>query len=150
MFDIHEMTCFAVAAIKDFAAKHPHETFYSFAIDANMLCLNSEEQFAETLAKYQKSYPEHYSSDDDVRDLKKNTGDWAYQGFAELDASTGFDADLYDAHYELASSSEEGHAPDSSYAQAMTTLISELGRADAFAPLKRSQDFVATWVDHNY
>lgn len=150
MFDVEKMTRFAVSAIRDFADRHPDETFYAFMVDANMLCLNSEEQFRKTLSWYQEKYPESYASDESIRELKANTGDWKYQGFAELDEATGFDDELYDEHYESAGSSEDGRAPDSSYAQAMTALLAELTRSNAFATLKISTDFVASWVEHNY
>jgi hypothetical protein len=150
MFNLSEMTKIAAAAISEFATAHLDETFYSFAIDANMLCMNSLEQFQKTLAYYQKKYPDDYSSDEDVRDLRENTGDWEYQGFFHLEEMHGFDDTLYDEHYELAGSSEEGRDMDTAYAKAMTELVAALIAQNAFKDLKLASDFTATWVDHNY
>lgn len=50
MFDVEKLTAFAVAEITKFAAEHRAETFYGFAIDASLLCLNSVERFEESLA----------------------------------------------------------------------------------------------------
>ena len=57
MFDVPKMTQVAAAAIADFAKAHPDEHFYGFAVDANLLCLNSEEAFAQRLAEYQQRSP---------------------------------------------------------------------------------------------
>jgi hypothetical protein len=150
MFDIPKMTKVATAAISEFAKSHAHETFYSFAIDANMLCLNSIQQFEITLAEYRNSSPEYYSSDEDVRELRENTGDWKYQGFFHMEDFHGFDGNLYDEHYDLAGSSVDGRSPDSDYSKAMSALVSALEKENAFAELKLSDDFVVTWMDHNY
>jgi hypothetical protein len=50
------LLAFCVAEIKRFAQAHQGETFYAFAIDENLLCLNSEEAFARTLKKYQENW----------------------------------------------------------------------------------------------
>ena len=52
-------------------------------------------------------------------DLKMNTGDWAYQSFAELSEENGFDDELYQKHYDKAAMSEDGRAPRTQYANAM-------------------------------
>lgn len=150
MFDIPKMTKVATAAIFEFATSHPHEVFYSFAIDANMLCLNSLQQFEITLAEYRDKFPKHYLSDDDIRELRENTGDWKYQGFFHMEDSHGFDGNLYDEHYDLAGSSADGRYPSSDYAMAMSALVAALKQENAFKPLKQSEDFIATWSDHNY
>jgi len=205
-FDVKQLTEFAVEAIKEFAEEHQNETFYGFAVDASMLCLNSEECAADTLKEYRDNWDRQtrhldsmeemtdadhrdeefllgfaerhedldrkdeqaclkvinesrersrrkgckYRTDEGIRDLRNNTGDWAYQGFVDLDEDNGFDHELYDDHYYEAGESEDGHAPNSEYAKAMTALVEQLIQRDAFAPLKRADDFTARWVDHDY
>lgn len=205
-FDVDKMFVHCKEQIQQFARQHPDETFYAFAIDANMLCLNSNEEFARTLNQYQSQW-DHQTrtidslgdmTEEDIRDeefglrlaaqysgldrsneaavlqvinegrarrratgcdyrtkegvaeLRDNTGDWAYQGFADLEADNGFDRELYGEHYNAAMESEEGHAPHTEYAIAMTELVDRLRRSDAFEGLKRTDDFVVTWVDHSY
>jgi hypothetical protein len=194
------------AAIVSFAERHREETFYGFAIDASMLCLNSIEQFQITLTEYRNRWlrrtrelgsiaemtaEDHewddflleiceinegldrsddaaclkllnesrarqreegcpYDSKDHVLDLRKNTGDWAYQGFAELVRKDGFDERLYQKHYRIAMDSADGRAPHSKYARAMTELVERLVSEKTFSVLRCSEDFIATWADHDY
>jgi hypothetical protein len=206
-FDVDELLAYCRERIARFAHDHSSETFYAFAIDANMLCLNSVEQFAKTLHKYQSRWDRRTRSiiaiadltDEDLRDekhrldlaelckgldrsnpdavlaeinkgrsrdrskgceyrtpegirgLRENTGDWAYQGFAKMNDEHGFDRDLYyNVHYYEAMDSEDGHAPHTQYAIAMTELVGRLRSSDAFKPLQLTDDFTVSWVDHNY
>jgi hypothetical protein len=52
MFKVDKLVKFARKEIAKFSKSHQDETFYAFAIDANMLCLNSEECFERTLSGY--------------------------------------------------------------------------------------------------
>jgi hypothetical protein len=205
-FDIERLAAFSISAIRSFAESHRDETFYAFAIDADMLCLNSDECASATLRKYRERWKmstreiqswsslteadmkqerfaldlaakhsgldlrDHeasllvinrsrarrrdegclYDTEVGIRALRENTGDWEYQGFAHLRPEHGFDRALYDDHYEAAGDSEDGHAPETEYATAMSRLVAALEVADAFSCLKRSPEFKATWVDHDY
>jgi hypothetical protein len=44
----------SVESIRDFSSQHANETFYAFAIDENLLCLNSVEEFEKTLCRYRE------------------------------------------------------------------------------------------------
>jgi hypothetical protein len=85
-----------------------------------------------------------YSTEEGNRELRDNTGDWAYQGFANLASKHGFDEELYQEHYDAAAESENGHAPYTEYAKAMTELTSALVSTEAFACLRRSAAFTAS------
>ena len=141
MFDHSRLLSTAIDAIRRFAADHPDETFYGFSIDADMLCLNSTGAFAATLQEYQTEYPEYYQSADSIEHLRRNTGDWEYQGFFAFAGEQGFDYDLYNDHY-------EDPQPDSPYAQAMSELVAGLLASGVFAQLGTTDDFYADWVDH--
>lgn len=205
-FDIDKLFADCMAKIQQFAAKHPDETFYGFAIDANMLCLNSNERFAQSLKEHQSRWIDHsriiealeiqieerlrnqslessffekqesldgpdkkavwqhfydhlskrrsegnpYMREEEINSLRANPGDWAYRNFAGMEVESGFDDDLYNEHYYAAMESDDGHAPHTEYAIAMTELVDRLRRSDAFETLKRTDDFVVTWVDHDY
>ncbi|MCB9920534.1 MAG: hypothetical protein H6822_00040 [Planctomycetaceae bacterium] len=205
-FDVDRLLEHCRTSIERFAREHPNETFYAFAIDADMLCLNSLEQFAQTLHAYQSNWDRQtrridnisdlteedlrdeefglkieaeccgldrtddqavlavinenrarqraegceYRTDEGVRELRDNTGDWAYQGFADLTDDNGFDSELYSDHYYEAGESDDGHAPNTEYAIAMTELTVRLKQSEAFNPLKRTTDFTVSWVDHSY
>lgn len=150
MFDLDQLFDVVQTSVRDFAASHGDETFYAFAIDADMLCLNSEEDFAESLAKYQADYPDKYNQEENIKDLKYNTGDWLYQGFFDLEDEHGFDSDAYSDHYDQAGASDDGVAPHTEYAKAMSALVDKLKASDAFASLKRTAEFHISWVDHTY
>jgi len=149
MFDVEKLTHASTRAISDFVAAHPSETFYAFAVDADMLCFNSLERLEETVAQYRTKRPGRYSTAADVQRLKDNTGDWSYQGFFRLDSEHGFDNDLYDDYY---NQYESGIEPttENDYALAMTRLLENLQACGAFATLRRTEDFVATLAGHEY
>jgi hypothetical protein len=151
-FDVNELTRFAEHAVRDFAKKHSDEDFYAFAIDASLLCLNSEQKFKETLEGYQKHSPGLYSTDEDIDSLKQNTGDWEYQGFSDFSECRGFDSELYDEHYNLGLDLEEGdpELDRTEYALAMNELIRRLKNSNAFDVLRRTSNFVISRVEHNY
>ncbi|MDH3439177.1 MAG: DUF4303 domain-containing protein [Gammaproteobacteria bacterium] len=71
-------------AIDRFASAHKDEKIYAFGFDLNvtygevLLCANTEAEFEETARRYVENW--NYT-DADLVDLKKNFGDWRYQGF---------------------------------------------------------------------
>ena len=150
MFDVARMADFAVAKIKEFSADHQDETFYAFAIDASLLCLNSLEKHRESVADYRARWPDKYSDPELIADLRRNTGDWEYQGFAELTDDVGFDNVLYNLHYDEAMDADGFHAPWTEYARAMNELVEELSSRNAFDGLNTTMDFKPCWVEHNY
>ena len=74
--------------IERFSEANKDKVFYAFGFDLNaeygdvLLCTNTEEEFKKTSQEYIDKW--NYTGSD-LADLKKNFGDWAYQGF-NLDA----------------------------------------------------------------
>ena len=201
-FDLEKLLTFCLNEIQVFSEKHKNETFYGFAIDASLLCLNSIEEFDKTLQKYQtnwekkarnivtweeltekdladaeyllgleerynnlnrddknaclavineerRSYREKgnpYKKKEEIMELKENTGDWCYQGFADMSSEVGFDETAYSAHYDM--SDEE--QLNSEYCLAMDELIEKLNASNIFDCLKQTDDFYVIRVEHNY
>jgi hypothetical protein len=201
-FDVERLFEFCVAEIKRFAQTHQGETFYAFAVDEGLLCLNSEEAFARTLEKYQENWDHkirpierweelskwevsdadqilEYSEEDDgldrsdqkaclavineyrarerargnqyrtaagIKTIRQSTGAWAYQGFATMTDSVGFDDAAYQEHYGL--SDEE--QTTSAYGIAMDRLVQRLRESGVFECLRKAPDFYATRVEHIY
>ena len=199
-FDIDKLAAYSVERVRAFAENHPDETFYAFAIDAKMLCLNSVEKADETLREYQEMWdrqnreiqsvdeltPEdlayedfllglyertqgldrtdldacrqvinedrvrrradgcEYRTPDGIEELRMNTGDWAYQGFADL--NDGFDDDAYSQHYDLPAWRKKLSA----YGRAMNRLLKRLQKSGAFDYLRRTPDFSVRRVEHDY
>lgn len=72
------------ASIRTFAAEHREESFYAFGFDCHacygdiLLCLNTEADFLKVSQEYITKY--NYGPED-LAGLKRNFGDWQYQGF---------------------------------------------------------------------
>lgn len=144
------MLNYAMTEIDRFAHTHKRETFYAFAIDANMLCLNSQEAFQESLDRYRAKFPGDYETESEINELRCNTGDWEYQGFAKLSPENGFADDLYDDHYDLGLDGDENALMSTAYAVAMDELLLRLREVNPFRALRTTPDFSTTRVEHNY
>lgn len=107
-FDIEELFEFCRNEIIEFSKAHPNEIFYGFAIDASLLCLNSEEQFRSALTEFEERW--RTLPADELVEFRANTGDWAYQGFADMSSHQAWDEKLYDDHYYESMDSEEFNA----------------------------------------
>lgn len=163
-FDLPKLADFAAAEIRGFAAqtrKHevskslvlgaPDERFYAFAIDADLLCLNTLESFEQCLKAYHEWYPDRYHQPEIVEELRMSTGDWAYQGFARMDRENGFDEELYAKHYDIGFDDADSTAlRDTDYAVAMDELLESLKQRIAFDVLRRTDHFVICRVEHEY
>lgn len=205
-FNVDKLFKFCFEEIKLLAKAHQDETFYGFAIDASLLCLNSVEEFEKNLKKYQKRearlmrYIEkwsditqedliwnggyfqlgaknleefrnldekikedylldinvknkrrkekgnYYQIESNILDLRENTGDWAYQGFAEMTGKHGFDKEAYNRHYGMSDERQK----TSAYGKAMDELLQKLKESNLFKDLKKTDDFYTIRVEHNY
>jgi len=201
-FDLDKLQRFCMAEMQRFAEDHQDEVFYAFAIDASLLCLNSEGQFAVTLQECQDEWDQKtrpiqrwedltdadvrdsdfllglhekhsgldrsdkeaclqvinksrsqdrekgspYCDPEEIRMLRENTGDWAYQGFADMRGSDGFDYDAYSEHYDMSDEEQK----TSAYGTAMDKLIEHLRMSNAFECLNTAPTFYARRVEHNY
>lgn len=143
-FDLERMADFAQRNIAYIARKNPGKTFYAFAIDANLLCLNDLDSLERDLSRF------GYRSD--LEEFKYSVGDWKFQGFAEMASEDGFDLAAYEKHYDLlqAADSNADRTGHTAYAQAMDALIDRLNVLGAFLPLKRTIDFRAFRSYPNY
>lgn len=143
MFDHDRLLAFALDRIERFAAEHSSETFYAFAIDAALLCLNSVERYDAMLAGFEKR---GRLSDEERAEVRADTGDWSYQGFAVMTAEHGFDERAYQEHY----AAPDDEQPFTEYGRAMDRLVAALVDKRAFAYLRTTEDFYATRVEHSY
>lgn len=90
-----ELLKFTEMEIEKFLNEHSEKVFYAFAYDCNAeyaeinLCFNTEDEFEKTLEYYQNGkYSQHYKTDEQINELKYNTGDWKYQCFASTNVFT--------------------------------------------------------------
>ena len=151
-FDVALLTEFAIEAIADFAREHSDETFYAFAIDESLLCLNSVERFLETLDSYQTGkYGENYTTSQQIANLRANTGDWTYQGFSTFSGLSGYDEELYDDHYNIGLDDPwDPRLKATPYGRAMDAVLDNLVQRDAFFVIRRTLDFKVLRVEHSY
>ncbi|MCB1333358.1 MAG: DUF4303 domain-containing protein [Roseivivax sp.] len=164
-FNVDELTEYCTEVIREFAAAHASETFYGFALDEGLLCLNSVEAFEATLADFERRWPGYSADPRKVSELKWSTGDWVYQGFADMAEWPGYDdaAQAFHAEYVLEhvltewldseTETELAELPSANvtaYAQAMNALLARLKAADAFKPLRRTDDFRAFRCEHTF
>jgi hypothetical protein len=68
-FDIDNLFVHCKKQIEQFAREHSDETFYAFAIDAVMLCLNSNEEFTRTLNEYASRWDRQTRTIDSLGDM---------------------------------------------------------------------------------
>ncbi|MBM9577417.1 hypothetical protein JWG45_09650 [Leptospira sp. 201903070] len=155
MFDVQRLANFALSEIEKFSIEHPNETFYTFAINSSLLCLNSIEHFEKSLKEFAAKSPRYYDSPDQIRKLRESPETWAYKGFvcfrslnsAEKDASDPgpFDEILYQEHCDLDQEAQK----KSAYAVAMDQVLEILKQKDAFRVLKKISDFRILSVTHS-
>ena len=145
MLDIQSLIKLAIEKIQEFSAENSEQTFYAFAIDAGMLCFNSNEGFAESLQRYQKDF-EGYEDPDKIESLKYNTGDWSFQGFYELSDDFEELEDVYEEHYDMSDDEQQ----TSEYQTLMTQLLEGLNDAQVFNALKTTDDFRTFLAGHKY
>jgi hypothetical protein len=81
-----------------------------------------------------------------MKTLRWSTGDWAYQGFATMTKSVGFDKRAYEQHYDM----DDDEQTVSAYGKAMDKLIKDLVKAGAFRCLRTTPTFRAMRVEHTY
>ena len=136
-FDHDKMLQFSIAVIQEFAVNHQEEIFYGFSIYASLLCLNSEQQFAKSLARYLSWYPWESSDSEEIQESRIDPGEWAYRGFANLQDSGGFDNKAYEEYCET-SDEERKSTP---YALSIDKLVDELILKDAFLIIRRTDNF---------
>ena len=146
---------FAVQGVENFLKENPNLEFYAFAFDCNAedagvsLCLNTESDFQKSLKDYQNGeFPEYYQSDENINDLKFNTGDWEYQCFDTLDVFTN--EELQEIFDEL---------PDDDYKswqefvnnllELFTESLVEFTKTETYRKIPKSRDFLAFCIDHD-
>lgn len=149
MFDQAKMLKKCVKVIEKVGRRHPHEAFYAFAIDASLLCLNTEEGFAECLSEYQRRSPERYSEDEHIQHLRFNPADWRYTRIAALRWWNGFDAGAYQDHYEK-QMKQPNQKLQTQYRKAMMKLLEAVKASGVLDKLRKTDDFRLFLAEHEY
>lgn len=135
-------------AVEKFLDEHQGLSYYCFAFDCNAayaeinLCLNTESDFRATLRAYQEGpYGEDYRTEEGVRALRYNPGDWKYQCFETFYVLEEDEiADLYGDD-------------DEALLKEMTAFNYELlalfTATDTFRRIPKTEDFRVLCIDHD-
>ena len=122
--------------------------FYAFAYDCNavygcvLLCMNNEQSFKRTLSNYQKSrFGAKYQSEEGIRGLRYNTGDWKYQGFDEIglleyeEMGEAFDKDFNQGRRQ--------------FMEMATEALLDFMETDEYKAIPKIENFLAFCIDHD-
>ncbi|MGQ2870513.1 ankyrin repeat domain-containing protein [Leptospira santarosai] len=66
-------------SIRIFSEQHKDQKFYVFGIDAGELVANSEDAFQKTLTNYLSKYGDRYKTEEKIRELRYNAGDFSFR-----------------------------------------------------------------------
>ncbi|MEO8534540.1 MAG: DUF4303 domain-containing protein [Flavobacterium sp.] len=146
---------FTIKGVSEFLKNNPELEFYAFAYDCNAeyaelnLCFNTLLDFEKTLDYYQNGkFGQKYKSDEDIRDLKYNTGDWEYQCFESMnilsdeelnDIFAGFPDDDYRSWNEFVESVRE----------LFCECLLEFRSTKTFESIPKSKGFISFCIDHD-
>jgi len=71
-FNVTKLKKFCIEEIRRFAKVHQNERFYAFAVDADLLCLNSEEGLKKTIKEYREQWENDFRPIDRWEDLSED------------------------------------------------------------------------------
>ena len=154
---------FTIKGVEKFLKENPDLEFYAFAFDCNAeyaelgLCFNTETSFQETLKNYQKGefavyykteVSERYKTEEGIKSLRYNTGDWEFQYFDSLNV---FSNDELDKIF--------SQLPDDDYKSwvefvsnlldLFTESLVEFAKTKTYAKIPKTKDFICFCIDHD-
>lgn len=145
---------FTIQGVEHFLKENPELEFYAFAYDCHAeyaevgLCFNTQDDFKETLQRYQNGYPEHYQNSSQINELKFSMGDWLFQG---TDIIYVFDQQhMNDIYQQLPQ--DEGQSWYEfieSLMQLFSECILEFTQTAAYNAIPKTPDFLVYAMDHD-
>ncbi|MBB6271168.1 hypothetical protein HDF26_001595 [Pedobacter cryoconitis] len=154
----NELLEFAKTEVIKFVEAHPGEVFYAFAFDCNAeyaevnLCFNTEEAFTKTLTECQSGkYKDSYQTEEQIYDLRYNTGDWDYQCFSTkyvLSEDELFGDEDQDNEEENGDDEPNNELSDTLLLLFSKTLL-EFIKTEEFKKIPKTAGFKVFCVDHN-
>ncbi len=146
---------FTTKSVQSFLNEHPKLRFYAFAYDCNAeyagvgICFNTKEAFNETLKHYQEGpYAKHYQAQEDIEDLKFNTGDWEYQCFDTIDLLS--DEELTRIYNQLP---EDNYVSWNNFLEELMEIfceaLIEFTYTKVYQSIPKTDDFCVFCIDHD-
>ncbi|WMS86593.1 DUF4303 domain-containing protein [Pleionea litopenaei] len=151
LYELSEM------CINKFSEAHPDKTFYAFSFDLNveygnvLLCANTEQAFQEVSSSYIERY--NYG-EAELRSLKRNFGDWKYQGFnlefPEWNEAWGsVEREIEQYVFSDNIEDEEVDTFVNEFICMCTKVLLSLEANGAFNSLRKESNFYVDIMDHN-
>lgn len=145
---------FAIRGVQQFLQEHPGLVFYAFAFDCNAeyaeinLCLNTESDFSKSINHYQAKYLNSYNNEEDIRDLRFNTGDWEYQCFDTIYVLT--DEQLSEIFQAMP---EDDHQTWQRFIGGLLTLftaaLQDFTETETYKSIPKTDNFTTFCIDHD-
>lgn len=149
-----EILDFTIKGVSSFLKKNSKLEFYAFAYDCNAeyaeinLCFNTLFDFEKTLDYYQNGqFGQNFKSDEDIRDLKYNTGDWEYQCFETISILSG--DELNDIFNGFPDDDKSWNEFVESLMELFCECLLEFRDTLTFKSIPKSKDFVSFCIDHD-
>lgn len=156
-----ELLAFTKTEVSNFLTEHPNEVFYAFAFDCNAeyaevnLCFNTESAFSSLLDESQSGkYKASYQSEEQINELRYNTGDWEYQSFSTHYALSEDElfGDEEDQDEDGDDENEDGELNNTITENLLLhfskTLV-EFTRSEEFQKIPKTPDFKVFCIDHD-
>lgn len=151
---------FTIERVEQFLAENPALEFYAFAYDCNAeyaevnLCFNTEADFQATLKSYQSGdYAKYYQTEEDINDLRYNTGDWEFQCFDTIYVLSDEELqDIFDTLYPE-NKKVEDYTLWNEFVESLMNLFCEVivdfTKTDTYQKIPKTKDFIAYCIDHD-
>jgi len=146
---------FTVKGVKQFLKENPGLEFYAFAYDCNAeyaevnLCFNTIEDFNRTLTHYRNGkFAENYKSDEAIKDLKYNTGDWEYKCFDSINVLS--EEELNEIYNNF---SDDDYKSWNLFIEELVELfcecLIEFRDSEVYRTIPKTENFTSFCIDHD-
>ncbi len=150
-----DLLTFTIQGVENFLFKNQNLEFYAFAYDCNSeyaevnLCFNTELDFKKTLEHYQKGeFSKYYQSENEIKDLKFNTGDWDYQCFETTNVLS--EEQLTKIFNDLP---DDDYKSWNEFIEYLTKIFCEclidFTKTETYKKIPKTNDFLAFCIDHD-
>ncbi|KAF2079410.1 DUF4303 domain-containing protein [Flavobacterium sharifuzzamanii] len=146
---------FTIQGVAEFLKNNSSLEFYAFAYDCNAeyaevnLSFNTMEDFNETLKDYQNGrFSENYKTDEAIKNLKYNTGDWEYLCFDSINVLT--EEELNKIYNDFP---DDDYKSWNIFVEELMELfcesLIEFRNSKVYRSIPKSKDFISFCIDHD-
>lgn len=135
------------ADMEIFLNEHPQMEFYALAFDCNteyaefLVCMNTEDDFEQTLRDYQEDDKRYCTDAASIRDLRYNPGDWEHTDISEIEL---FSEDELAAQYQ-----DDIERQCAELLQLCDEILAAFRETGVFKRIPKTADFISFCIDHD-